>query len=317
LWEEAIGGATKLYYSFNGQAIAVRDTAGSGSLTYLHGDHLGSVGLATTTGGAIASQQEFDPWGTVRSGGIAQTSLNFTGQRLDATGLLYYHARYYDPALARFVSADTIIPGQEDNAGTANPQNLNRYSYVNNNPLRYTDATGHCPFCAALAVPLLVVSAPAWVVPVAIGVAVVATAAVVAYVAVQVVHNADTPVNPDAEAEPKAPLKAPPGTDVTDTPSQGAAKRAADRAAGIGKHGQRTPERQVPLRPGAQSPQGDPGERTEYENPENGAVVHHDPYGNYYPETDEGIGPHYGVQHPDGSEEHFTYPSKHDPRTNR
>ena len=45
--------------------------------------------------------------------------------------------------LARFVSADSIIPGQLDKAGTANPQNLNRYSYVNNSPLRYTDPTGH------------------------------------------------------------------------------------------------------------------------------------------------------------------------------
>jgi hypothetical protein len=35
------------------------------------------------------------------------------------------------------VSADTIVPGYD------NPQNLNRYSYVLNNPLRYTDPTGH------------------------------------------------------------------------------------------------------------------------------------------------------------------------------
>jgi hypothetical protein len=41
------------------------------------------------------------------------------------------------PYINRFVSADTIVPGY------ANPQNLNRYSYVTNNPLRYTDPTGH------------------------------------------------------------------------------------------------------------------------------------------------------------------------------
>jgi hypothetical protein len=41
------------------------------------------------------------------------------------------------PYINRFLSADTIVPGY------ANPQNLNRYSYVANNPLRYTDPTGH------------------------------------------------------------------------------------------------------------------------------------------------------------------------------
>ncbi|MBK9713842.1 MAG: hypothetical protein IPO81_21465 [Kouleothrix sp.] len=80
-------------------------------MTYLHGDHLGSVSLATDSAGAVVSRQDFDPWGAVRSGGVLQTNLNYTGQRLDGTGLLYYHARYYDPALARFVSADTMVPG--------------------------------------------------------------------------------------------------------------------------------------------------------------------------------------------------------------
>ncbi|MFC1953475.1 RHS repeat-associated core domain-containing protein, partial [Chloroflexota bacterium] len=63
----------------------------------------------------------------------------FTGQRLDGTGLYYYNARYYDPEIGRFISPDTIIPNP------ANPQSFNRYSYVLNNPLRYTDPTGHWP----------------------------------------------------------------------------------------------------------------------------------------------------------------------------
>jgi len=49
----------------------------------------------------------------------------------------HYQARFYSPKLGRFLSADTIVPGY------ANPQNLNRFSYVTNNPLRYTDPTGH------------------------------------------------------------------------------------------------------------------------------------------------------------------------------
>jgi len=50
---------------------------------------------------------------------------------------MYYGARYYDATLGRFVSADTVVP----NAG--NPQSLNRYAYTLNNPVRYTDPTGH------------------------------------------------------------------------------------------------------------------------------------------------------------------------------
>jgi len=48
-----------------------------------------------------------------------------------------YGARFYDPALGRFISADTVVPG------AGNPQALNRYAYVLNNPLKYTDPTGH------------------------------------------------------------------------------------------------------------------------------------------------------------------------------
>jgi hypothetical protein len=62
LWEQAIGGAAKQYYLFNGQVVAMRDSS-TNAVTYLHGDHLGSVSLATNSSGAVVSQQEFDPWG--------------------------------------------------------------------------------------------------------------------------------------------------------------------------------------------------------------------------------------------------------------
>ncbi|PKO20398.1 MAG: hypothetical protein CVU38_20330 [Chloroflexi bacterium HGW-Chloroflexi-1] len=65
------------------------------------------------------------------------TAATFTGQRREvSTGLMYYGARFYDPALGRFIQADTIV------AEPGNPQALNRYSYVLGNPLRYTDPTG-------------------------------------------------------------------------------------------------------------------------------------------------------------------------------
>jgi hypothetical protein len=48
-----------------------------------------------------------------------------------------YNARMYDASLGRFIQPDTIIPGQ------TNPQTFNRYSYVVNNPIMFTDPTGH------------------------------------------------------------------------------------------------------------------------------------------------------------------------------
>ncbi len=67
--------------------------------------------MVTSSTGGVISSQSFDPWGKVLSGGnVTQTRLNYTGQRLDDTGLLYYHARYYDPVLGRFTSPDSIVP---------------------------------------------------------------------------------------------------------------------------------------------------------------------------------------------------------------
>jgi RHS repeat-associated protein len=139
LWEETSAGAVKQYYSFNGTVVAVRDS--SLGVSYIHGDHLGSVSATT---GVQAGGQTFGPWGNLTSGGSSATSRNYTGQYLDSTtGLLYYHARYYDATLARFISADSVVPGQTATSGAPNPQQLNRYNYVANNPLTSNDPSGH------------------------------------------------------------------------------------------------------------------------------------------------------------------------------
>jgi RHS repeat-associated protein len=59
------------------------------------------------------------------------------GGRLDATGLYYYNARYYDPTIGRFITPDTVIQSR------INPLCLNRYSYGLNNPLKSIDPSGH------------------------------------------------------------------------------------------------------------------------------------------------------------------------------
>ena len=78
------------------------------------------------------------------------TDFTFTGQRAErGFGLMDYNARYYNPRLGRFISADSIVPEP------GNPQALNRYSYVNNSPVRYDDPSGHgaplppCVVCQA------------------------------------------------------------------------------------------------------------------------------------------------------------------------
>ena len=66
------------------------------------------------------------------------------GPRLDgglAGDLVDTIARRYDPVLARFIQPDTLVPDPGD------PQSLNRYSYVGNNPVVYNDPSGHCPTC--------------------------------------------------------------------------------------------------------------------------------------------------------------------------
>lgn len=81
---------------------------------------------------------KYFPHGLSRSSSGTLPDQKFTGQRLDlSTELYYYGARYYDPEIGRFISADTIVPD------FTNPQSLNRYTYVLNNPLKYIDPSGH------------------------------------------------------------------------------------------------------------------------------------------------------------------------------
>ncbi len=106
---------------------------------YYHSDHLGSSNVITDSTGAQAGLTEFTPFGsTFKQTGTYNPRHKFTGKELDAsTGLYYYGARYYDPQLGRFISADTIVQAPYD------PQSLNRYSYCNNNPINYVDPTGN------------------------------------------------------------------------------------------------------------------------------------------------------------------------------
>jgi RHS repeat-associated protein len=129
--------------------VALRTIIDSNStLVYFLTDPLGSVVAVTDANGALVSEQRYLPFGEVRTdvGTISQTDFGYTGQRnLDGQGatfdlgLMDYKARFYDPYITHeFIQPDSIIPDQN------NPQSLDRYTYVLNNPIRYNDPSGHC-----------------------------------------------------------------------------------------------------------------------------------------------------------------------------
>jgi RHS repeat-associated protein len=89
-------------------------------------------------GGGVVARQWYYPYGAVRtSDGTLPTKRTDTGQTADDTGLYFYNARYYSPYLNRWLQPDTIVPEP------SNPQDLNRYAYGRNNPLRFIDPSGH------------------------------------------------------------------------------------------------------------------------------------------------------------------------------
>lgn len=120
---------------------------------WLFDDALGSVtSLAALGSGGSASQTahyEYGAWGeAIGGGGASANQLGYTGQRLDPeTGLMALGngERYYSPQLGRFTQQDSWV------GALGVPASLNRYSYTHNNPLRYTDPSGHIlPILAAI-----------------------------------------------------------------------------------------------------------------------------------------------------------------------
>jgi RHS repeat-associated protein len=147
---EQTGSTVRKYYYAAGQRMAMRV---GGALYFLHSDHLGSATLTTDGGGNWVGAIRYRPYGERRPGypvGATVTDRFYTGQRWEASlGLYDYRARFYDPALGRFLQPDPLVPEP------GNPQALNQYAYVYNNPLRYTDPSGHCPWCVVIAKTLL------------------------------------------------------------------------------------------------------------------------------------------------------------------
>ena len=137
----------------NGGTVAVIKRSGT-SVTntprYLHKDHLGSVVAITNESGTIVESLAYDAWGKRRPATTWQTPApgvfmavvelrrGFTmHEHIDHVGLIHMGGRVYDPELGRFLSPDPFVQFP------ASTQGFNRYAYVSNNPLSYTDPSGY------------------------------------------------------------------------------------------------------------------------------------------------------------------------------
>lgn len=122
---------------------------GSGS-TFVTADSLGSPRLLTTSQAVVKARHDYAPFGeelTPQLGGRSTQQQyvsdnlrqKFTGQERDIeSGLDYFHARYFASKQGRFTSPDPL----QASGTTANPQTWNRYAYVMNNPMNFSDPSG-------------------------------------------------------------------------------------------------------------------------------------------------------------------------------
>lgn len=152
LYEKTIKGNTteELHYIRGGRAgvVAVYTQKSNAPSTthYWHKDHLGSLQSITNDTGAVITVLSYDAWGKRRNpDGTSLDSDNaafdydrgYTGhEHIDLFGLINMNGRIYDPVIGRFISPDPFLQEATD------LQNYNRYAYVLNNPLAYTDPSG-------------------------------------------------------------------------------------------------------------------------------------------------------------------------------
>lgn len=137
-----INSSNTYYYLLGNQLIGMLSGTGTLFTSFALTDTLGSVvaTISNTAGSAaVLGNQAYGPYGNqLYSAGSLGTTKGFTGQYNDGlTGLDYYNARYYDPVIGRFLSADTV---------EGNQQGSDPYAYVSDNPETKNDPTGLCGF---------------------------------------------------------------------------------------------------------------------------------------------------------------------------
>jgi RHS repeat-associated protein len=125
------------YVFFNGKRTARIDLP-SGTVHYYLSDHLNSTSMVVSAAAVVEEESDYSPFGTEYVlTGSGSNHYKFTGKERDSeSGLDYFGARYNSSSMGRFMTPDPL------GGLLIDPQTLNRYTYVRNNPLRYTDPTG-------------------------------------------------------------------------------------------------------------------------------------------------------------------------------
>ncbi len=148
------GGSYTLLKEFvYGGGLLATELVRSATTEYTTTDHLGSTRVTTDASGNVVSRHDYLPFGkevpvSYGRSGVAgyippeqeRVLQRFTGDEVDPeTGLGYFVNRYYSGRMGRFTSPDPLGIASAD---LTNPQTLNAYAYVYNNPLLYTDPLG-------------------------------------------------------------------------------------------------------------------------------------------------------------------------------
>ncbi|MEM9687782.1 MAG: RHS repeat-associated core domain-containing protein, partial [Bacteroidota bacterium] len=126
--------------------VVLKSAGQTSAFLYLHRDYLGSILAITNQEGELLEKRHFSPWGNItqiqdgQGNDLESLTLldrGYTGhEHLQGVELIHMNGRLYDPLLHRFLAPDNYVQDPY------NTQNFNRYGYVLNNPLMYTDPSG-------------------------------------------------------------------------------------------------------------------------------------------------------------------------------
>ncbi len=128
------GASSTRYMQVGGQVLAQQE---SGTWGYVLPDHLGSVRQVANGTGQVTLAQSYTPYGEVlQRVGSASSTLAFTGEPMDVTGMVHLRARHYAPRLGQFTTQDPF------DGWLTIPYSQHPYQYGYSSPLLYTDPTG-------------------------------------------------------------------------------------------------------------------------------------------------------------------------------